>query len=314
MATSEPTASAGTPHAGKTKLDGFSIAVMLALTLAWGGNNVAIKIANSGLQPVFQSGFRLVLGSLLILIWCAFRRVRLFERDGTFAVGILVGTIFGVEFLLLYLGLDFTTAARGVVFFFSMPFFVAIGAHFMLPNERMTREHVIGLCVAFIGMVLAFSDKLSLPSPDALIGDVLCLIAGMLWAADTLIMKKSRLNQIAPEKSLLYHVVTGAILIMAAAPFFGPFIRDLNGLVIAAFAFQVIIVVGVTYGVWMWMIKHYPAARLASFAFLSPVYGVLLGALLLDEPVGVQLISALVLVAAGIFLVNRPRRDLVAPI
>ncbi len=287
-------------------LDLTAAAIMVALTMAWGLNNVAIKFANLGFQPVFQSGMRMFLGIFLMLGWCVLRRVRLFERDGSLLPGLSVGIIFGVEFLLLYLGLDYTSSARGVVFFFCMPFFVALGAHFLVPGERLTTAPIIGLGLAFAGVALAFADKLSLPSPQAYFGDILCLVGGLLWAADTLIMKTTRLGAIAAEKSMLYRLTIGALVQLAAAPLFGPFIRDVDGMVILAFLFQLFVVVGITYRVWVWLVSVYPASRVASFGFLSPVFGVLFGAILLREPVGLQLIGALGLVALGIYLVNRP--------
>src|SRR4029077_10565967 len=118
-----------------------------------------------------------LLGALLVLLWCRYRRIRLGGQDGTLVPGIIAGLLFALEFILIYVGLDFTTVARGIVLIYFAPVVVAVLAHFLIPRERLTAIRVAGLLAAFAGVVVAFSDKLSLPNPRALFGDVLCLVA-----------------------------------------------------------------------------------------------------------------------------------------
>ncbi len=291
------------------RLDGFASGLLLLLCLAWGLNHVSIKIANEGLQPVFQVGLRAALGTLIVYGWCLWRGIGLFQRDGTLVAGLVAGALFGFEFLLIYVALDYTTVSRGIVFLYLMPFVVAIGAHFLIPGERLTPLRVVGLVAAFAGVVLAFSDDLSVPGPEAIIGDMLCVMAAVGWGATTIVIKTTKLRTASAEKVLLYQLAVSAVLQLAAAPFFGPFIREVTPLVIGAFAFQVLIVVAVTYLIWFWLIRQYPAAQLSAFMFLTPIFGVLFGGLLLSEPMSARLFMALGLVAAGIYLVNRPRRE-----
>ncbi len=286
-------------------LDAPAAATIVLCTFAWGLNQVAIKVANGGLQPVFQAGLRSLLGCLLVFAWCRLRGIPLFGRDGTLAAGVAAGVLFAAEFILIYVGLDYTTVSRGIVFVYTMPLAVAVGAHFWLPNERLTPIKVAGLLAAFAGVVILFMDRLSLPSPRALIGDVLCLLAAFAWAGTTLIIKGSGLIRSRPEKALIYQLAVSTVLIMACAPFFGPFVRSFDGLVAAALAYQVVIVVSISYLAWFWLLKRYPAGRLSTFAFLTPIFAVAMGWLLLSEPVSQRLAVAVALVAAGIFLVNR---------
>lgn len=295
----------------RTDLDGLAATILLGCSFVWGLNQVAIKVANLSLQPVFQAGLRSLVGGILVLLWCWYRGIRLFERDGTLPAGIIAGILFCAEFVLIYIGLDFTTVSRGIVFLYTMPFFVAVGAHFFLPGERLTTIKVVGLAAAFVGVVAVFADRLSLPSPRALIGDVLCLIAASIWAATTIFIKRSRLVRIAPEKALMYQLAVSAVGILALSPLYGPFVRTFSVLGAVAFAYQAVIVVAISYVAWFWLLKHYPAARLSSFIFLTPVFAVALGWLLLGEPVSVWLGLAVALVAVGIYLVNRPQRPAV---
>jgi drug/metabolite transporter (DMT)-like permease len=165
-----------------------------------------------------------------------------------------------------------------------------------------------GLLAAFSGVVIAFSDELSLPSAEALIGDTMSVFAAAAWAATIIVIKVTALRTASAEKVLLYQLAVAAVMQLALAPFFGPFIREVTPLVLGAFAFQVVIVVAITYVVWFWLIRQYQASQLSTFTFLTPLFGVLFGGLLLSEPISPRLLVALALVAAGIYLVNRPRR------
>ncbi len=291
------------PH---DRLDGIATSLVLMLCFFWGLNYVSMKVVNGGFQPIFVTGLRFGLAAVLVFAWCAIRRIPLFRADGTLIPGIAAGVLFGVEFALIQTGLDYTSASRSVVFTYTMPFFVALGAHLFVPGERMSLSGFLGLVLAFSGVAFVFSDKLSLPSPNAWIGDLMCLGAAILWAAATIVIKATRLRFAKPEKVLLYQLVVAAAILLPATPFLGPLIRTITPVVIGAFAFQVLIVVSSTFLVWFWLIRNYPASRLTSFTFLTPVAGVLFGGFLLDEPISWKLGLALVLVAIGIYLVNRP--------
>jgi drug/metabolite transporter (DMT)-like permease len=295
------------PVAVHDRLDPFASGTLVLLCLCWGLNQVAIKVTNAGLQPVFQSGLRSLLGALLVLLWCRARGVRLTVRDGTLVPGIVAGLLFALEFTLIYAALDFTTVARGIVLIYFAPVVVAVGAHFLIPRERLTAVRLVGLVAAFAGVVIAFSDKLSLPESRALFGDVLCLIAAFVWAATTLVIKATRLNRAPAEAVLLYQLGVSAPVMLVMAPFFGPLFRDVGWLVGLGLFYQVVIVVAASYVAWFWLLARYPAGQLSAFTFLTPLFAVALGALLLAEPVSPRLVLALVLVAGGIFLVSRRR-------
>ena len=166
----------------KAHMDGFASAVMVFLTLVWGLNTVISKLAFGGFSPLAISFLRAVLAMVIVYGWCRYKGVRIFARDGSLMAGSAVGALFGLEFVAIYGGLDFTSAARATLMTSTMPFFLMIGAHFML-GERVTVPKLMGLIIAFGGVALVFFDKLSLPSPDAIYGDMLCLFGGVLWAA-----------------------------------------------------------------------------------------------------------------------------------
>ncbi len=300
------TASAGGEAAARrTNTDALAASLLVVLCLSWGLNHVAIKVANAGLQPVLQAGLRSLVGCAIVVVWCWVRRIDLFGRDGTLWPGLLTGALFGFEFVLIYVALDYTTVSRGVVLLYAMPIIVAVGAHYLLPGERLTAVRAVGLAVAFAGVVLALVDHLQAPSPYVLIGDVMFLLASAAWGGATLVVRASNLRFASPEKVLAYQLALGALIPLALSPFFGPFIREPDWRTVAAFVYQTVVVVSASYLVWFWLLARYPAAQLSAFVFLTPVFGVAFGGLLLREPVSLGLVAALTLVGGGVYLVNR---------
>lgn len=242
-----------------------------------------------------------------MLGWCRLRGIRVFERDGTLAAGTVVGALFGVEFLFLYVGLEYTTVARNTLLVNTMPFWVLIGGHFLL-GERITARKLAGLVLAFCGLVAVFSDGIGAGSGATLTGDLLSLGAGILWALISIVIKRSKLVATSAERLLLYQLAGAAVVGVLVMPVAGPPIREIAALPTLALLFQSFYIVAFTYVLWFWLLTRYPAAGLSSFAFLSPVFGVLCGAVLLGEPLTVRIFLALGLIAAGLIVVNRPAR------
>lgn len=288
-------------------VDGAAVALMLCLTFAWGLNGVAAKISNQGFDPVFVTVLRSAIGALCVFAWCGLRRISLFDRDGTLIGGLAAGALFGIEFVLIFTGLDYTTVARGALMVNTMPFWVLIGAHFLL-GERMSLTKVGGTLLAFGGVALVFSDKLSLPGPEAILGDLMSLAAGVAWAATILVIKSTRLADARAEKTLLYQLAVAPAVTLPLLLLTGPVLRDVGPMPIASILFQGVFIVAFTYLLWFWLMRRYPAGGLSSFAFLTPAFGVMAGGLLLDEPLSLRIFLALGLIAIGIVIVNRPAR------
>ena len=290
------------------RLDAFGSAATVALCALWALSHVGVKVANAGISPAFQSGLR-SLGALACLwLWSWLRGVSLLAPEGTLLIGTLAGAMFAAEFALIFWAFVFTDVARGVIILYTTPFFVAIGAHLFVPGEQMQRMQVAGLLCAFAGVVVAFSDGLTLPSYRALIGDAMLLGAAFLWGATTVLIKASKLAKIDPAKTLAYQLaVSGAVLTPMALIAGERGVFDPTPLVVGSLAFQIVIVAFASYLIWFALVRIYPASTLSAFTFLTPLFSLVFGAMLLGERVSVALIAALAFVAFGIWLVNRPR-------
>lgn len=288
------------------RLDLAAMLLMVALCALWGVNQVSIKVANAGISPVLQAGLRSAGATLLLWAWSRRRGVALFERDGTFWLGALTAVLFAGEFTLLYCSLEYTNASRVVIFLYLSPFVVAIGGHLAIPGERLRPVHVLGLVAAFAGMGIAFADALRLPTHRELLGDTMALAAAVFWGATTVVVKASRLVRVTPHKVLFYQLAGSAVLLLLLSPALGE--RGIfapTPLVLGAFLYQTVLVAGLSYLAWFWLIGRYPAFKLSAFSFLTPLFGVVAGGVLLGEPITPSLTTALAFVGVGIYLVNR---------
>ena len=288
-------------------LDLTAVEILVVLCASWALQQVAIKVASQGVSPILQAGIRSVGATVLLWIWMAVRRKPVLERDGTLWWGIGAGLLFAGEFLLIYRGLEFTHASRAVIFLYLSPFVVALGAQLFIPDEHLQRSQVLGLCCAFAGVAVAFRDSLSLPTNRMLLGDVMLMGAAVLWGATTVLVKASPLAKIDPGKTLLYQLAVSAIVLpVASLALNEPGVVLITPLIAGCLVYQTVWVAFVTYLAWFWLIRHYPASRLASFTFLTPLFGVVAGGVLLSEPITSLLLLSLILVSIGIYLVNRP--------
>ncbi|MBC8057926.1 MAG: DMT family transporter [Rhizobiales bacterium] len=292
----------------KGHLDTTAIVWVVGCCFLWGLNQVAAKAAMPEVPALWQAALRSLGGALLVGLWAAGRRIPIFARDATLPGGLFAGALFAAEFLCIFVGLQFTTASRMVVFIYISPFIVALGMPFIARSESLSRAQLAGLLLAFAGVAWAFAEGFTQPAagPRQLLGDALGVAAGVLWGATTLAIRGSKLAAASAEKTLLYQLAISGVLLWAAALAQGvPLPTRLSTLAWASMAFQVVVVTAFSYLVWFWLIRRYQATKLASFTLLTPVFGLLMGAVLLGEPITARLVIALIAVAAGIVLVNR---------
>ena len=290
----------------KDHLDVLAVSTVLILCLSWGVQQVVIKLTLVDISPVMQAAIRSIGAMVILAGWALIRRDPLFVRDGTLWWGVAAGIFFAAEFVLIFWGLEFTNASRTVIFLFCSPFVVALGSQWFVPGERLNRLQFTGLGIAFVGIVIAFGESMTLPTRTMLIGDTMLIAAAIFWGAATVVVKAGPLATISPTRTLLYQLGVSALILPVASWALGePGVIRWSTFAIASVAYQTIWVVAITYLAWFWLIRHYPAPRIASFTFFTPIFGVFAGWLILDEPLTIALLVALALVATGVWLVNR---------
>jgi len=291
----------------KTHLDGIAVGLLLVCCLFWGFQQVLVKATIPELPPVFQAAIRFAGATVLLLLWCLWRGVQLFDRDRSLVPGVLAGGLFALEFACLYAGLQFSAASRLTVFLYTAPFWVAILLPIFVKSEKLLRVQWLGLSLAFLAVVFAFGDGLGAGShPKQWLGDVLAISAGMFWGLTTIVIRSTRLARVSPEKLLFYQVTVSTAVLPALSWLMGEqWVWRFSPFAGLSLLVQTVAGAFASYLAWMWMLGRYPATQISSFVFLTPVCALFFGSLWLNEPVTLNLIGALALVAAGIVLVNR---------
>lgn len=300
------------PSAGRP-LSAGAVALMLLLCFTWGFNQIAVKLVIPDIPALLQATIRSSGAIVVIALVAWLRGVKLFERDGTLRAGLFAGVLFGIEFVLIYRGLSLTTASRAVVFLYTAPFFVALGSRRFL-GERLGAMQWGGLALCFAGVALA----IGVPQPDVdasvLLGDFMIVCGGALWAATTLIAKGTALRNAPAEKALGYQVTISIPILGFAALLSGETITHAPSLLtLGLMAYQTVWVVGLTFMLWFALVKVYSASKLSAFTFITPLFGVAAGYLIMHDRVTVAFGAAALLVAAGLFLVNRPNTPATDP-
>lgn len=289
-----------------------AFAIMLLLCLAWGFQQITIKVAIAGVSPMLQSGLRSLSGLILLTLWARWRGMPLFRSDGTLRMGILVGVIFALEFAFVYAGMAHTTASRMIVFLYTAPCFTVLGLHFFVPGERLRGRHFAGVGLAFAGLAAGFLSAGSAAGSSTILGDFFGLLAAIGWAVTTVMIRASNLGKISAAKVLWYQLAVSALLLIALSPLIGEsgFTMPLAATpqVLLALAYQGAVVAFASYLIWFWLIKKYLVGRLMIFTFLTPIFGVAFSVVLLNDPLTPSFLFAAACVAAGILLVNLPQK------
>lgn len=287
----------------KTQMDMIGAVALIAIALNFGLNQVVVKVSTGGFQPVFMAALRSAGAAVVLLIWMRARGVSVRLPRASIVGGVIAGVLFAVEFQFLFIALDMTTVSRASIIFYSMPVWLAVAVHILLPSERLSGIRLVGLGLAMGGVALALVDRES--GQASLAGDVLALLAAFCWAGIALCVRITPLSEVPAEQQLLWQLLISAPVLLMMAFFFGELVRDLTVLHVAGLIYQILAIATFGFLAWFWMMKIYPAASVASFSFLSPVFSVLLGWVLLGEEIVMTIWLALAMVAAGLLLINR---------
>lgn len=291
----------------KSHLDALAISLLVGCCLVWGLQQVLAKATIAEIPPMFQVALRLAGASVLLCLWCVVRRIPLFAADGSLPAGLLAGALFTAEFALVFAAFSFSSASRVTLLLYTSPFWVASILPLVIRSEHLRWPQWLGLLLAFLAVLFVLREGSGNGSnPQQWKGDLMALAAGLSWGLTTVAIRGSRLMQVSAEKLLFYQVGVGAVCLALLSLALGePWVWHWSRFARWSITLQTIVGAFASYLVWMWLLGRYPATRISVFVFLTPVFALLFGALWLGEPLSVNLIAGVALVAAGIVLVNR---------
>lgn len=295
----------------RTRLDPLAVTILVGCCALWGLNHAITKLTLAEIPPLLQAGARSVGAALLVALWARWHGISLSLRNGTLPGGLVAGATFAAEFACIYIGLQYTAASRMIVFIYLAPFVVALGMPLVARSERPTAAQLAGLAVAFGGVAWAFAEGLTgtaAPGQEKRwLGDALGVLAALFWGANTLCLRGSRLASASPVQTLYYQLAISGPLLLAASLAAGerwPAPSALSAQAWALMGFQTLVVSFVSYLLWFWLLRRYPATQVTAFTLLTPLAGLLAGVGLLGEPLTLRLAVACAAVVLGIGLVN----------
>ena len=292
--------------------DSKAIGLMVVLCAIWGMQQVVLKATAADITPIMQIALRSLAAAVLVWLLMRHRAERMDRTDGTLRPGMVVGLLFGLEFILVGEGLRHTSASHMVVFLYTAPIFAALGLHWKLPAERLGALQWLGIALAFAGLAMAFFGRgqpSGVPATSAtaaaiLWGDFLGLMAGIAWGATTVVVRTTALSKAPATQTLLYQLIGAAVLLLATAFATGQAHVNFTPQVWASLAFHTLVVSFASFLVWFWLLRNYLASRLGVFSFLTPLFGIVFGAWLLAEPIEPGFLLGAVPVLIGIVLVS----------
>lgn len=288
--------------------DALAFALMTLLCASWGFQQVTIKVAAPDISLVMQAVLRSVIATALLLVWARVRGIALFERDATLWAGVAAGVMFTAEFVFIYAGLAYTTASRMIVFIYTTPCITALMLPLFVRSEGLSARHWAGVLLPFGGIVAAFAEGFVASGGETLVGDLYGLAAALLWASTIVLIRATKLARTSATKTLFYQLAVSSLLPLVSIAMGEAGVVRWTPLAIAVMAYQGALVAFASYLVWFWLLTKYYAARLSVFTFLTPIFGVVFGVLILGERVTAAFLAAALLVVAGIVLVNLPGR------
>jgi len=296
-----------------TPLNTRGAALAVFLCLLFGSNALPIKIALFWMPPIALAAVRFSVSILVIYTYSRIAGIDLVIEKGGWRHVCIIGSIFGVQFSLLHVGLDNTTVSHGAILMNTQPFYVAVLAHFFLMDDRLTIRKIIGIILAFIGVVFLFS-KAGAGGSKTIVGDTIMMVAAFLWASQTVYIKR-HLEDWDPIPVVLVPMIIGVYILVTAHLILerGEPVT-FNSTVAAAIFYQGAIVAGFGYLTWTNLLLKYQASTLSTFVFLMPVSGVVLGVLFMNDELTIRLALGLLCIAVGILVVNiKPREAFVIP-
>ena len=284
-------------------LDLFAIAVMVALCVLWGSQPISVKLVAADVAPIMQMGLRSAIAALVLGALTLHREGRRAFSDGSLPAGLLIGALFAAEFLFIAQGLVLTSASHLVVFLYSAPIFSALALQFRFADERLSPLQWAGVAIAFGGIAVSFLGGGSM-SRNMLLGDGLGLLAGLAWGLTTVVIRASKLSDAPAVKTLFYQVAFAGVTLLGLAALIGQTSVNLTPRVLLHLSYQTVVITLISYVVWFWLLRHYLASRLSILSFLTPLFGVVFGVLILHEPLEPPFMIGALLVLLGISLVS----------
>lgn len=271
------------------------------LCIMFGANTIAIKMSLHGLGVYFSAGLRFAIASTILVGWALLTKQSLWVARNKVYQLVIISVAFSIQLMLHYVGISQTSASRSSLILNLQPFFVLFLAHFFIPDDKITLKKIVGIVLGFAGIILVFTETNSV-STDFQSGEIMILVGTVIWGGNAVYIKRV-FEGFKPLHIALYPMVLSIPLTFTASYFWdSALIIYLDANIIGAMIFQSVLVAAFGYVTWNALLEKYGTVSLHSYIFVMPITGVILGGLILGEPITYKIVLALLLIVTGLLV------------
>lgn len=282
-----------------------SILLATLISAIWGGNLVSIKLSLAAVPPLWSAFWRMLLGVITLAGWALATGATLRPARGESGYLFGLGVLFAVQIGLLNRAMQLTSPGYGEAILNSYAIFSNLIGHFFALEDRLTPRRTLGLLVALAGVtVLAFGRPNQSLAPDPFAGNLMLLASAILLGLRQ-VYTRWLVQKIDPTRAVVWQLGWSVPLFFAGAVATEPLLAGpLTFAPVAAIAYQGFIVAGFCFAAWASLLKKHSSGTVSMFAFLVPVAGITLSAILFGESITPRLLSGCTLVLTGVAIVT----------
>lgn len=264
-----------------------------------GTSDSASQILFGGVRFIIAGVMAVILGSIIQ------RRMLVPAKDEIKSVAFISFFQTIGQYVLFYIGMAHTSGVRGAIIEGSNVFVAIFVASLIFKQEKLTSRKIIGSIVGFAGVVVINVAGKSLGAGSVLTGDLMVFLSTFCYAFSSVLLKRYSVKSDTVMISG-YQFIFGGFVMSAIGLIMGGSLQIVNGKSWAVLIYLAFISAA-AYSLWGILLKHNPISKVAVIGFMNPVFGVILSTFLLSEGggLGVECLIALVLICAGIIIVNK---------
>jgi drug/metabolite transporter (DMT)-like permease len=281
-----------------------AVLASIAIHALWGGNPVAVKLGLTVFPPMWSAFVRFFIATICVVMWARYQGISVWPRKGHFATLLIVGTAFTVQITVMNIGFSLTSGTVASILQSTNPLFVALFAHFMVSGDRMNLRKSIGLVLAFMGVGLVLLKITDLENIGVIgFGGFIVLASSMLLGLRLVLMVKP-LRALDEVPVVFWMMVIGLVPFAVGGLLFETVHwENLGWIPVTGLLYQGIVIAGLGFMVFSYLMKRYSPSIVASFNFVSPLSGVLLSMLLLGDELTASIVLGVVFVGTGLYLI-----------
>jgi drug/metabolite transporter (DMT)-like permease len=289
-----------------SKLSLGTVVLAVAVHSLWGGNAVAIKLSLEAFPPMWTAFLRFSIAIVCVALWAGFRGIPMRPKRSEWWWLVLLGVFFSIQIGLMNIGFEHTSGSIGSILMATNPIFAALWAHFLVAGDRLTRQRIIGLFVAFLGAAVVILQSGHIDGATAVgVGSGLVFLSAALLGC-RLAYTGRLLQRMDEVRVVLWQMVISVPVFGVAALMSENIVWERVGLApIAGIVYQGLVVAGLGFMLLTYLMKRYSTSVITSFNFVSPISGVLLSVLLLGDKITLHVLAGVALVGTGLYLVAR---------